>query len=266
MMTLSPQRISELEWANYAATKRSAEVTPGLEVSLRDDVILSRSAVFPTPDVNHAALLRTTAETVEPLLDEVTAYFQAVDVPVTVYLSPACTPADLPGRLEARGFVCQPYEEAWMVADDLASLRLPPPPPYLEIHQITADEAGTFAEVFMRAFDMPLDYAPAMAQLLRPSIGLPGTYHYLAYQDDAPVGTMSLLCHGDVGILGSAGVVQLRRGTRIASSLGYRAREDAWAEGMKTAVLQTTAGVLLERFLRIVGLERGFTRIYYVKS
>jgi hypothetical protein len=265
MMTLSPQRIAELEWANYAATQVAAEATPGLEVTLRDDVILNRSALFPTPDVNHAALLRASAETVAPLLDEVIAHFQDVSAPPTVYLSPACTPSDLPARLEARGFVRQPEEEAWMVADDLATIQLSPPPASLEIRQIAPDEAETFAEVFMRAFEMPLDYAPAMAQLLRPSIGLPGTYHYLAYQGGEPVGTMSLLCQGDVGILGSAGVVQLRRGTRIASSLGYQAREDAWAEGMQTCVLQTTAGTLLERFLRIVGFTRGFLRTSYVK-
>jgi hypothetical protein len=199
------------------------------------------------------------------LLDEVTAYFQEVGVPATVYLSPACTPPDLPARLEARGFVRQPDEEAWMVVEDFSRLQLSPPPADLRIHRIAPDDAETFAEIFMRAFEMPLEYAPAMAQLLRPSIGLSGTYHYLAYQNDAPVGTMSLLCHGDVGILGSAGVVQLRRGTRIASSLGYRAREDAWAEGVETAVLQTTAGTLLERFLRIVGFTRGFLRTSYVK-
>lgn len=264
-MTILPERIAELEWANYAATERSANVTQGLEVTLRDDVILNRSAVFPTPDVNHAALLRATAATVEPLLDDVIAYFEEEGLPVTLYLSPACMPLDLPARLKARGFVRQPEEEAWMVVDDLASLRLPPPPSYLEIHRITPNEAETFAEVFMRAFDMPLDYAPAMAQLLRPSIGLPGMYHYLAFQDDEAVGTMSLLCQDEVGVVGSAGVIQMRRGTRIASSLGYQVREDAQAEGMQTTVLQTTAGALLERFLRIIGFERGFTRTCYVK-
>ncbi|MGC9398507.1 MAG: GNAT family N-acetyltransferase [Anaerolineae bacterium] len=264
-MTLSPSRIAELEWANYAATRPAAEVTPGLEVTLRDDVILNRSAFFPVPDVNHAALLRATAVTVEPLLDEVTAYYEAVELPTTLYLSPACTPADLPARLKARGFAPQPEEEAWMIAEDLAALRLSPPPAYLEIRRIAPDEAETFAGVFLQAFEMPAAYAPAMAQLLRPSIGLPGAYHYLAYQGGEPVGTMSLLCHAEIGILGSAGVVPVRRGTRIASSLGYQAREDARAEGVETVVLQTTAGALLERFLRIVGFERGFTRRCYVK-
>jgi hypothetical protein len=263
-MTLSLERIQALERANYAATLVSAEVTPGLEVVLRDDVILSRSALFPTPDVNHAALVRTTPEEVDALLDEVTAYFQEVDVPPTFYLSPACAPPNLPARLEARGFTRQPDDEAWMVVDDLATLRLSPPPDYLDVHRIAPDEAETFAEVFMQAFDMPLDYAPAMAQLLRPSIGLPGMYHYLAFQEGAPVGTISLLCHGTVGILGSAGVVPMRRGTRIASSLGYLAREDAWAEGVETVALQTQAGTLLERFLRLVGFDRGFTRVGYV--
>jgi hypothetical protein len=263
-MTLSLEQIQALEWANYAATFASAQVTPGLEVMLRDDVVLSVSTVFPTPDVNHAALVRATAETVAPLLDEVTERYRDVDLPVTFYLSPACSPSDLPARLEARGFVRQPEEEAWMVVDDLSALRLSPPPPYLELHQIAPDEAETFAEVFMRAFDMPLDYAPAMAQLVRPSIGLPGMYHYLAFQKGEPVGTMSLLCHERVGILGSAGVVPMRRGTRIASSLGYRAREDAFAEGVETVVLQTAAGTMLERFLRVVGFERGFARVTYV--
>jgi len=48
-MEMPATRIAELERANYAATLPSADVTPGLDVLLREDVVLTWSTAFPTP-------------------------------------------------------------------------------------------------------------------------------------------------------------------------------------------------------------------------
>lgn len=256
-------QIAELEWANYAATARVAQATPGLEVILRPDVILTSSAAFPTPDANHACLLRATAQAVEPLLDEVTAYFQAREVPTTVFLSPACTPSDLPDRLRKRGLVAQEEREAWMAVENLSRLDLPPLSPKVAVRHIGPDEADTAAGIFMVAFEMPSEFASSMAELMKPSIGLPGVYHYLALIEDEPVGTCTLLCYEAYGILGSAGVLPSRRGRHAASNLAVQAALDARAAGVETLMLQTRADTMLERFLRIHGFKRLFTRTGY---
>lgn len=261
-MHLTTTAIAELEWGNYAATLSSAQLTPGLDVELRDDVILTSSALFPTPDANHAALLRATPQTVEALLTEITAHYTGRGMPPTIYLSPACTPGDLPERLAARGFVKVKQAEAWLVLV-LANHEIPALAPEVPIRRITPDEVNTFTELFLSVFEMPLEFAPAMAQLLKPSIGLPDIHHYLAYHDTEPVGTLSLLCYQKLGILGSAGVLSMRRGTATARNLVIQAAQDALRAGVERLLLQTTASTLLERFLRICGFERAFIRECY---
>jgi hypothetical protein len=153
-----------------------------------------------------------------------------------------------------------------MVLENLQDLALPRPSPKVKVRQVTEDEALSVAEVFAAAFEMPIEFAPGMAQLLAPSVGLPGVHHYIALVDDRPVGTCSLLCHGAYGVLGSAGVVKACRGTQVATSLASRAAADAQDQGVTTLMLQTAAGTALERFLRTNGFKRAFTRICYSLS
>ncbi len=263
-MAISPQQIAELEWANYAATLPSAQVTPGLEVTLRDDVILTSSTSFPTRDSNHACLLRTTARAADDLIAEVAGFFQAKGLPIAIYVSPACKPADLPERLLDTGFKKQPEEEAWMILENLSDFDMPSPYPGIRVKLITKSETTTFAEVFMAAFNMPGDFAPMMAQLLEPTTGLPSVRHYLAFDDNQPIGTCSLLCHESFGVLGSAGVIPEHQGSGAATTLATRAATEALELGIDTLMLQTTADTRLERFLRISGFRRAFTRSCYI--
>jgi hypothetical protein len=260
---ITTERIAILERANYAATLPIAQVTPGLDIVLRDDVIITSSEVFPAPDTTHACLLRATARTADDLIAEVVAYFQAKELPTTVFVSLACTPPDLPARLEDQGLVRQETLEAWMVLDHLQDVEVPPLSPEVAVRQIASEEALTFAQVFMAAFDMPVDFAPYMAQSLAPSIGLPGVYHTIALLGGQPVGTFSLLCYERFGIIGSAGVLPAHRRRGAAHNLAIQAAVQARVRGIDTLIAQTAAGTSLERLLRISGFQRAFTRTCY---
>ena len=262
----SQHRIAELEWANYAATRPSARVTPGLDLILREDVIITGSRVLPMPDANHACLVRVSERGVEDLIAEVIRYFREREVAPTFYLSPACTPKTLSESLVARGFSRQPADEAWMVLPDLPNVDTPPPSPDVTVRPIERDEAPVFARVFLKAFDMPAEFAPPFVQLLQPTVGLENAWHCLAFDGDRPIGTCSLLTHGSYGILGSAGIVRSRRGRGAATTMTVAAIEEARRRGVTLLMLQTTAGTRLERFLRIRGFERVFTRTCYVLS
>ena len=255
---------AELEWANYAAMSESAAVTPGLEVILREDVILTSSEMLPVPDANHACLLRADERTVDGLLDEVTAYFRDKGLPVTVFTSPACTPPDLTERLAARGFVRQEGEEVWMVLENLPDFPIPPLLPGVEVSLVGEGEVVTFAEIFLASFGLPTDFAPYLAQLLAPSVGLSAVRHYVALADGRPAGVCSLLRHDDIGILGSAGVLPEYRQGGVATNLAIQAGLDAQREGVKTLVLQTAGGTFLERVLLANGFRRAFVRECYV--
>ncbi|MFN8455701.1 MAG: hypothetical protein U0401_13710 [Anaerolineae bacterium] len=233
---------------------------------MRDEVILTSSEIFPLPDTTHACLLRATPQTVDRLILDIIDYFKAKSLPTTIFISPACTPPDLAERLLRQGFIKQEAEEAWLTFDNLLRYEVPTVASAMSIELIDSSQALTFAQTFMTAFDMPLDFAPAMLQLLTPSINLPGVYHYLAWLEGQPVGTFSLICGEKIGILGSAGVIPAQRGSKTIFSLCTHVARQAQQHGLDTLILQTTAGALLERFLRINGFKRAFTRIGYTLS
>lgn len=262
-MKVSLEDIAALERQNYVAMRPMVEATPGVELILRDDVIITSSQIFPTPDVNHACLLQATRETVPALLAEVVEHFTSRDLPPTIFVSPACTPENLPELLVAQGFVRQREPEAWMVlekADDLVKSDVPA---RVEVHHIDQSEAMIFASVFLKAFGMPEEYAAPMAEVLTPSIGLPGMFHYVARFAGQPLGVCTLLCHEDLAIVGSAGVVASRRGLKVLSGLTATIFADAYAWGCTRALLQTTADAPFERFLRIAGFKTYFIRTGY---
>jgi hypothetical protein len=260
------EQIANLERANYAAMLGIAQATPGLDLVLRDDVIITSSTTFPDPDTTHACLLQANPQTADDLINEVIDYFESKGLATTVYLSSACIPTDLGARLSSRGFVRQEADEAWLILENLPSFEIPTAVPHISVRRIAKVETLTFANTFMTAFGIPVDFAPYMAQLLEPCIDLPGVYHYLALSGDQVIGTCSLLCYQNFGILGSVGVVAAHRKNGAATNLAVKAATDARKQGVDTLMLQTTAGTGLERLLRISGFKKAFVRTCYTLS
>jgi hypothetical protein len=261
-MNATKPQIARLERINYEANQTIAQITPGLEVCLSDDVIITSNEFFPYPDVTHACLLRATPQNLDNLIDEVINYFRAKSLPSTIFVSPACTPPDLAGRLVRRGFVKQD-EEAWLALENLPAVAIPALYPNVTIQRVTQADLPTFVRVFLSAFDLPADFAPFIAQLTEPSLTLAGVYHFLAFSEAEAVGTCSLICFRQVGILGSLGVVRSYRGSRAVANLGYTVARQARQQGVDTLLLQTAAGTPLERLLRLSGFKRMFTRTAY---
>ena len=264
-MKVPVEEIAALERANYEANWAIAQITPGLDIWLKDDVILTSSVSFPSPDTNHACLVQATAETIDSLILEIIAYFTAKELAPVIFVSPACTPADLPQRLADHGFESGD-KEAWMTVDNLAKRDIPSLKTKVLVSQITRAEVMTFATTFMTGFEMPLDLTATMANLIEPSLNLPGVYHYLAYIDAQPVATFSLICYKHYGIIGSASVIPAFRRKKAATSLAIEAIKTAQQQGVDTLLLQTTAGFLLERLLGIYGFKKVFTRVAYTLS
>lgn len=260
---MDSSRVAELEWANYAATSAVARAIPDYHITMRPDLILSLSQAFPLPDVNHACLLRTTPEDADGLIAEIVDTFHSCGMPATVFLSPACAPPDLPERLTTRGFVRQEGAETWLVVDNLSVVPIPPLRPDVTVRRLTADEAMTFATIFLAAFDLPSELAPYMAQMLAPSIGLPTVHHYVALSSGQPVGVCTLLTYERFGVLGSAGVLPAHRFAGAAQNLAIQSAADAQAQGIQTLIVQTQADTWIERLLTAYGFVRAFTRVGY---
>lgn len=257
--------IEELTIQNYQALLPAAQNTPDTEIIIRDDVIFSSSLDFPDPDMTHASLMRTTPEKAPALLDEIITYFESRNLPPIVFVCKACKPGDWARRLLAAGFE-KMHTEFWMGVERAQDLWGISPSPQVDVRVIDQSEALAFAEVYVSAFDYPLEFAPRVASLQQHWIGVPGSYHYIAYVEGKPVGVCSLVCYQGLAIVGTAGIVRMRRGGRVFSSLAYRVMEDAKKHGATKALTQIQDQAKFGRLLRISGFKELFARDCYIKQ
>lgn len=263
-MKVDLEKIAALERINYLAMQPMANVTPGVEVLLRPDLILTSSSTYPFPDANHACLLRTDVHKADELIDEVVAYFSARETPPAVLMSPACAPADLPQRLLERGFQKQGEDEAWMVMENLQARKVPKIEMKTVIKAIGRDETSLFAEVMVASYDMPPESVAILTELLTPSVGAPGMTHFLAFLGEKPIATLTLMRHQNYVVVGSAGVLPEYRGGRTMFNMAVKVLAEAKRQGVETLLLQTTLGPVFERFLRICGFAPAFKRSTYM--
>lgn len=263
-MDISPQKIAELESIIPTIAMGLVEAVPGVEVVLRDDIVILSSHTFPSADINRAYLFRTAPEQTDALIEEVVAFFRSRDLPASIMISPACAPDNLPQRLEARGFLRQETDEAWMVLDRLQKVRVPKIDKSVTVARVAnRNDVETFARVMTGAYDMPPDWAPFLAQMLEPTISVPGFAHYLAFVKGVPAATLTLMRHGPYATIGSGGVLPQYRGTRTIYNMAVEVLSEAKRDGVETVVGQTSLGPKFERYLRIGGFKLAFRRTEY---
>lgn len=263
-MNLTPKKIAELELIIPTIAQGLVEAVPGVEVVLRDDIVILSSHSFPSADINRAYLFRTTSEHTDALIDEVVDFFKTRDLPASIMLSPACTPDDLPQRLVSRSFVPQETDEAWMVLESLQKVRIPKIDKSVTVKRVeNKADVVTFAEIMTGAYDMPSDWAPFLAQMLEPTITVPGFAHYIAFVKGVPAATLTLMRHGQHATIGSGGVLPEYRGTRTIYNMAVEVIAEAKRDGVEIVVGQTSLGPKFERYLRIGGFKLAFRRTEY---
>lgn len=259
-MNLTPQQIAELERINPTIMQGLSSVVPGMDVVLRDDIVLISSKDFPSADANLAYLFRTTPEKADALIEEVVDYFRAKELPPLIMVSPACTPVDLPERLLARGFVRQEVEESWMMFTGLQKAVVPKIDKSVTVKRVDSENVSTFAKVMAGAFEMPAEWVPFLAQMLEPTLSVPGFSHYVAFVKDVPAATLTLMRHEQYVTIGSGGVLPEFRGTRTIFNTAVEVLGAAKQEGVDVVLGQTTLGPKFERYLRIGGFKPAFKR------
>ena len=259
-MELTPQQIADLERINPTIMQGLTGVMPGVDVILRDDIVLISSKDFPSSDTNLAYLFRTTPEKADALIEEVVEYFRSKELTPQIMVSPACTPADLPERLLARGFVRQEAEESWMMFTNLQKAIVPKIDRSVTVKRVDSSNVTTFAEVMAGAFEMPAEWVPFLAQMLEPTLSVPGFSHYVAYVKGVPAATLTLMRHEQYVTIGSGGVLPEYRGTRIIYNTAVEVLSNAKQEGVDVILGQTTLGPKFERYLRIGGFKLAFKR------
>ena len=148
-----------------------------------------------------------------------------------VQVSPALQPASgtrllVQGGLRRHDSWTKVYRPAGNVAEPASVLR---------VERAGRAQAAIAARIACVAFGMPLHIAGWLETLVE----RPGWRHYLAWDDDDPVGTAALFVQNDVGWLGITGTLPAARRRGAQTALMARRLMDGAAEGCRWFVTET---------------------------
>lgn len=214
-------------------------------------------------DANHAALLRTTPDRADAIIERVIRHYQDVGQKPCVVLSSNCSPDDLPQRLLAHGFVQYGGEEYWTMLQDRTFAESFRAPENVTVCQASAQDMPDFCQVMIAAFDMPQDTFPILDRAFGLINDLPGIHNYVAYIDGKPIGCASLFSYLGIGALGSMSVIPSARSSNAMWALAARSYQDMKQDDDKTMIFQTQLP-WLDSLLQRVGCVRVLTRTYYI--
>lgn len=180
--------------------------------------------------LNRVVGLGLDAPATEKDLDAIESFFARQGQPFYVSLNPKAEPADLPGRLQRRGY-SNGY--AWMKFTRGAE-----PPPATEtrlrVHPVEPDHGAEFGEIVAAGYELEPFTAAWLAELPRTS------WHcYVAYDGEEPVGAAALFLREETGYLSFAATRLEHRRKGAQSALLATRIADAIEAGCTTLVTET---------------------------
>lgn len=194
-------------------------------------------------------------------LDALVALYANKGLDFAVSLAPQARPADLEGRLLARGFEkINVWAKMVRGAQDCA-----PPVADFRIEEAGPERASLFAEVAAAGFGTP----PAWQALFRAAVGRPRSHAYLAFEGEAPAGVGVLSVHEGVGHLNTAATLPASRERGVQGALmAHRIRAGlalgCRAFATETGLLRDSVNHSYHNMLRC-GFRLAYERPNYVR-
>jgi len=205
---------------------------------LDDGRIFGVMSHMPIPFFSGIATTNLGADDVVPVMDR----FRAQQCPFRWWITPSTRPEGLEAILKANG-MRHAYDAPGMAAD-LTTLDLDVPlAANVTIRQLAhVDEMPHYFTVFIPAFSIPAGDAVVWRDAYEQigfGDGVAWT-HYVAFLDDQPVATTSLLLDGALGGIDNVATLEQARGRGIGAAVTRAAMRYARDHGATQAALQSS--------------------------
>lgn len=223
-----------LELAEAAAYACLQEAV-GLPWSLVAGTTCIATPGLPTTMLNRSMSLGLETAATDEALDEIDAWFRALDVRYAIAVSPFAQPPDLADRLHERGFT-----DGYPWAKFARGVEDPEPmPTTLEVRPVAdEEEAGLFGAVIAAAYDLPPEHGARFAGIAAAS----ELECFLAWDGDEAAGAAALFVHDRVGWFGVAGTAPEHR--RKGAQNALMAARIRRAQELGCTVLTTETGAV----------------------
>jgi len=205
----------------------------GIAVRELDDGIVLAATRLDVLALNRAVGVGLGGRPSDAALKQMVEAFESVGSPrFFVQVPPTAGTSDLGPRLEELGIR---HFNNWMRLrrdlEDLPEAR----PSSVVVRQIGPEAADTFSGIVAAAFGYP----PTIAPLTGCVIGRAGWRHYMAFEDEEPIGTAAMLIEGEAAWFGFAATAAEHRGRGAQTALVVRRLQDAAREGCKWVSVET---------------------------
>ncbi|HMN27755.1 MAG TPA: GNAT family N-acetyltransferase [Caldilineaceae bacterium] len=239
MQALSLAEIAELVEANEAnrfrTTLACAPPEFAAQYGLSQHEIGGATAFciekLPSPVFNRVIGLGLRQPATEAMIDALIAFYERAQTSFGISVSVAARPAQLPAWLLARGFQC---------GDNWAKMIRNADPPTqidatLRIERINESKAALYATFIRTGFQLPAWYGSLCERLIEQ----PNVYAYLAFMEDVPVGTGTLLVSDRVGTLYNGVTQPAYRRRGVQQALMVRRIQDGIGLGCRWFTTET---------------------------
>lgn len=237
----APQLAAAVEDNLFALFRAMTHALPDSILVEGDD--LSHHLAFPSnPMFKGVWRTRLTPDTADAAIDQTLAWYKAHNAPFLFWwIGPDTQPADLPARLQARGFMVHMAGDPGMAADlHTLPATIPTPAGFTIVHASDQKTLEDWRDVFCTTYEVPAFAGQAWVDAtLRAGPNAPWQM-YLGYLNGQPVATNILFKGAGVAGVYGVGTVPGARGQGIGAAITLQPLLDARALGYRYGVLFST--------------------------
>jgi GNAT superfamily N-acetyltransferase len=257
----TPERVELAGWAElWAAAPADLAARHGIEAATIGGALCTAISEQASTMLNRVVGLGLDEAATDDDLEAIEAFFARHEQEFYVSLHRKAKPADLPARLERRGFTTA---YAWMKFTRGAD---PPPETKTTLRiEVAGPEQGTdFGDVVAAGYGLAPFVAAWLAELPKTSWRC-----YLAYDGDDPAGAAALYVHDATGYLSFAATRREHRRKGAQTALLAARIRDAIAAGCTTLVTETGERIPMKpsdsyRNILRFGFEEAYLRPNYL--
>lgn len=249
--------IAQSRDALFAAAPADLNQMLGLQRTHLHGAIVVGASHVPNLHFNHVAGFGIDVPATEEALDALQIWYHQLNVPFTLSVSPLAKPVELLHWLNERNFVQDRATAILYFADQLTSLQQTS----FTIQRVGADQALTFGQTLVEAFDLP----PFMIEWMAATVGQTGWHHYLVWEGDAAVAAGILQVHNRVGHLGWAATYLAHRGRGAHIALIMQRLHDAHELGCDLIAVDTNFDGTEGNNISLKNVQRLGFRLLYMR-
>ena len=227
------------------------------------EAVMASYPKLPYYEPNHIVNINVEEEAFENLLRSVTSHFALAGSPTLwIRVSPLTCLKSFTSFLEESGFK-QDFETSVMTFEgsllkDLATSKI-------RIEEVSKRGINCWKELVCSVFGVPYEWREGFSTYVDAYVKGGGRC-YLAYIEDKPVGTCSLLSMNGSGGIFTVGTLKEFRRRGVGTALTLHALNDSFKEGNTLHLLYVDKGDYAEHLYKRIGFEIHHTVTWFIKE